>query len=334
MIREPGGLDRLELAELPRPVPGPGQVLVQVRAAGVCHRDLIDRRGGYPFMKRPVVTGHELAGEVVEVGGGASFAVGDRVCAVHRPPCGACDECRAGEETRCTQSVYSFGHTVDGSYADFVLAHAAALVLVPPEVPLDQASFLHCTAAVALRALRHRARVQAGEWVLVTGASGGVGVHALQLAKLCGARVIAVTSQPHKAEALARFGADEVVVAPGDFQREVLRRTGGVHVALDLVGAPTLHRSLRSLRAGGRLVVVGNVTTERIEVNPGWVILREAAILGSAGATRADVTDVLDWVRRGRLQPVIAATLPLTEARAAQERLERRDVVGRIVLVP
>jgi D-arabinose 1-dehydrogenase-like Zn-dependent alcohol dehydrogenase len=286
-------------------------------------------------MKRPVVTGHELSGEVVEVGAGAAFAVGERVCAVHRPPCGACDDCRAGQETRCSRAVHAFGLTVDGSYAELVLAHADALVRMPPEVPFEKAAFLHCTAAVALRALRERARVQAGEWVLVTGASGGVGIHALQLARLLGARVIAVTSHERKAAALLRHGADEVVVTGGDFQREVLVRTdGGADVALDLVGAPTLHRSLRSLRAGGRLVVVGNVTAERIQLNPGWVILREAAILGSAGASRRDLADVLDWVRRGRLEPVVDAVLPLEQARAAQERLAAQDVVGRIVLVP
>ncbi len=334
LIREPGGLDKLELVEVPAQHPGDGQVLVRVRAAGVCHRDLLDRQGAYPFMKRPVVTGHEFAGEVVEVGPGAGLSVGDRVVAMHRPPCGRCDECRAGEEVRCTQSVYSFGLTVDGGYAEFVVAHAAALVPLPPSVPFEQAAFLHCTAAVALRALRHRARLQAGETVLVTGASGGVGIHAVQIARILGARVVAVTSKEAKVEALRAAGADDVIVAAGDFQREALARTGGADVALELVGAPTFNSSLRSLRGGGRLVLVGNVTATRVEVNPGWLIMREMAVVGSLGASARDVRDVLDWVVRGRLRPVVAATLPLAEARAAQERVARQDVVGRIVLVP
>jgi D-arabinose 1-dehydrogenase-like Zn-dependent alcohol dehydrogenase len=144
---------------------------------------------------------------------------------------------------------------------------------------------------------------------------------------------VALTSRPEKAEALGRF-ADEVMVAGRDFHREVLARTGGVDVALELTGAPTFNSSLRSLRTGGRLVLVGNVTAERAEVNPGWVILREAAVLGSASASRRDLTDVLDWVARGRLEPVVAATLPLAEARAAQTRLAAQGAVGRIVLVP
>src|SRR5579871_6740823 len=241
LIREAGDTSKLLLEEVPRPSPGPGQALVRVRAVGVCYRDLLDRLGKYPFMKRPVVTGHEFAGEVAEGGAGAPFSVGDRVAALHRPPCGACDECRAGEETRCTGSFASFGHTVDGGYAEYAVADAAALVPVPDAVPLQQAAFLHCTAGVALRALRHRARLVAGETVLITGASGGVGIHAVQVARLLGARVVAVTSKESKAEALRAAGADDVLVAAGAFHREALARTGGADVALELVGAPTFH---------------------------------------------------------------------------------------------
>jgi D-arabinose 1-dehydrogenase-like Zn-dependent alcohol dehydrogenase len=335
VIREIGDVDKLELAELPRPSLLAGQVLVKVRAIGVCYRDLLDRQGKYPFMKRPVVTGHEFAGEVAEAPAGSGFSVGDRVVGMHRPPCGACDECRAGEETRCIQSVYSFGHTVDGCYAEYVAAHGPALVPMPPGVEFTDAAFLHCTAGVALRALRSRAQLQAGETVLITGASGGVGIHAVQLARILGAKVVAVTSKAAKAQALADAGADEVIVSSGDFQREALARTGGgAHVSLELLGAPTFNASLRSLRSGGRMVIVGNVTASRVEVNPGWVILKQVSVLGSAGASRRDVVDVLDWVARKRLKPVVAATMPLEEARAAQMRLLAQNVVGRIVLVP
>jgi acryloyl-coenzyme A reductase len=334
VVREPGDFDKLELTEWERPTPGPGHAVVRVRAAGVCHRDLLDRQGKYPFMRRPVVTGHEFAGEITDLGANTEFAVGDRVVAMHRAPCGQCDECRRGEETRCTRALASFGLTIDGAYAEYVAAPAGALVPLPREIPFEQAAFLHCTAGVALRALRHQARLQAGETVLVTGASGGVGVHALQIARILGARVVALTSHAEKAESLRALGADDVIVAKGEFHREVLARTGGADVALELVGAPTFNSAMRSLRVGGRIVVVGNVTAERVEVNPGWVILREVALFGSSGASRRDVTDVLDWVVRGRLKPVVAATLPLAEARAAQERLARQSVIGRIVLVP
>jgi D-arabinose 1-dehydrogenase-like Zn-dependent alcohol dehydrogenase len=336
VIREPGGLERLELEERPSPEAGRGQVRLSVKACGVCYRDLIDRQGGYPFMRRPIVTGHELAGEVTQVGPGVTdFHVGDRVAAIHRPPCGECVACRADDETRCTSSVASYGHTVDGGYAEECLAYPASLVRVPESVPLDQAAFLHCTAGVALRALETHGRVRAGQTVVITGGSGGVGVHAIQVAKILGARVVAITSQAHKAEALRAIGADEVVVSAASFHRQVMSLTdGGAHVALELVGAPTFNASLRSLRPGGQLVLVGNVTTERVEVNPGYLILQEVSVQGSSSASRRDLARVLAWAADGRLRPVVADRFPLERAAEAQRRLLDKAVVGRIVLVP
>lgn len=336
VIEEPGGPEKLVLRELETPRPGAGEVLLRVRAVGVCHRDIIDRKGKYPFMKRPVVTGHEVAGEVAELGAGViELAVGDRVVTMHRPPCGACPECREGEETRCTGSPYAYGITADGGYADYMVAHAAALVRLPAEIPFDEGAFLHCTAGVALRALRHQGRLVAGETVLVTGASGGVGIHAVQVAKILGARVIAATGNAAKTEALRAAGADEVVVAePPALQRAVLACAGrGVDLALELVGAPTWNAALRSLRPGGRLVLVGNVTASRVELNPGWMIMREATVLGAASASRRDLAEVMGWVASGRLRPVVAERMPLEEAPRAQARLAAREVVGRIVLV-
>src|SRR5258706_304353 len=145
-------------------------------------------------------------------------------------------------------------------------------VRVPDGLATADAAFLHCTAAVALRALRRHGRLTAGQTVVMTGATGGVGIHALQVAKILGARVIAVTSSERKVDALRAAGADDVVVSTGAFHRDVMSRTdGGADVALELVGAPTFNSSLRSLRMGGRLALVGNVTAERVELNPGYL---------------------------------------------------------------
>jgi D-arabinose 1-dehydrogenase-like Zn-dependent alcohol dehydrogenase len=284
-------------------------------------------------MRRPVVTGHEFAGEIDAVGPGVhAFAVGDRVATTHRPGCGACEACARGDELRCLTSPVSYGHTVDGGYAEQVIAWEASLVRVPAAVDLVEASFLHCTAAVALHALRARAAVRAGETVLVSGAAGGVGIHALQVARLLGARVVALTSSAAKVEALRAAGADEVLeVARGE---PFHKRVPGVDVALELVGAPTFNSSLRALKPGGRLALVGNVTGERVEVNPGLLILRELSVLGASSASRAELAEVLAWAEAGRLRPVVAARLPLAEARAAQARVAAGDAVGRIVLCP
>jgi acryloyl-coenzyme A reductase len=334
VIREVG---KIEVTEWAAPTAGAGQVIVRVAACGVCHRDLIDRDGKYPFMRRPVVTGHELAGTVRAVGAGVrDFSVGDRVAAVHRAPCGECTACTAGEETRCLGSPVSYGLTVDGGYAEEVAVWASSLVKVPDGVDLVEASFLHCTAAVALRALRKHARLVAGETVVMTGATGGVGVHALQVARILGARVVAVTSSPDKEPRLRELGVADVVIArDAHWHKEVVARTGGgADVALELVGAPTFNGSLRALRFGGRLALVGNVTAERVEVNPGYLILREIAVAGSSSATRAELAEVLGWVRDGKLLPIVAARRPLEEAIAAQQALTDKRIVGRQVLVP
>jgi D-arabinose 1-dehydrogenase-like Zn-dependent alcohol dehydrogenase len=335
VLHEVGPPENLRLEELPRPEVTPAHVLVKVRAAGVCHRDVVDRRGGFPFMKRPVIPGHELAGEVVAVGEGVTgLAPGDRVVNLHRAPCGDCAYCRAGHEPRCLRSAEVFGLTVDGCYADYVLAHAGCLLPLPAAVPYEEGCFLACTAGVALRGLRARAGLVAGESVLVTGASGGVGLHALQVARALGARTLAVTSSPAKADALAAAGADEVIVSTDGAFHKPVRARGGVDVVLDCVGAPTLNASIRSVKPMGRVVVLGNVTIERAEVNPGLFILSEITLQGSSGCGAADLRDVLAWVESGRLRPVLAETLPLAAAPEAHRRLEAKAVTGRLVLLP
>lgn len=320
------------------PAVEPGTALVRVRACGVCYRDIIDRRGPYPFSTFPRVIGHEIAGEVIEVGPGVSnVSPGDRVVTTHRPACGQCPACLEREETRCERSFWSYGMTVDGGYAEVCLAHAGTLVRVPDKLDLVRASFLHCTAAVALRALFNRGRLSLGEAVLVTGASGGVGMHALQLIRLVGARAIAVTSSPAKVDELRRVGAREVIVTkPGTrIQDEARRLNGGrgVDIALELTGAPTWNASVRSVRPGGRVVLVGNLFGERVELNPGYAILNEIEILGSAGASSGDLESVLNLAARGTLEPVLEGTLPLEEAERAHDRLRARSVTGRQVLI-
>lgn len=337
VLHEPGPIENLRVEEIARPAPGPHDAIVRVRAEGVCYRDIVDRRGGFPFLKRPIVPGHEFAGEVVEVGAAvSSVRPGDRVVNLHRPPCGACESCRAGHDPRCIVAMHAFGMTADGGYAEYVLSPATALVPLPAEVSFEEGCFLACTAGVALRALRTRGGLRAGETVLVTGASGGVGLHALQVARALGARVLAVTSSEEKAQSLRAYGADDVIVSPDlAFHKDVKPRTsGGVSLVLDCVGAPTLNASLRSVRPMGRVVVVGNVTAERAEVNAGMLILNEVSLSGSSGCARADLLEVLEWTRAGTLRPVVADVLPLERAAEAQRRLEQKAAVGRIVLRP
>jgi D-arabinose 1-dehydrogenase-like Zn-dependent alcohol dehydrogenase len=339
VLREPGPPESLRLdADYPRPTLRPGCAIVRVEAEGVCHRDVVERRGGFPFIKRPVVPGHEFAGRIVELAADVTHLhVGQHVVNLHRAPCGACPACMRGNETRCQRALEVFGLSVDGGYAEYVLARAGCLVPVPAGISSEHACFLNCTAAVALRALRTTGGLQPGETVAITGATGGVGLHAIQVAKALGARVLAITSSSGKLQALANSGADDVLVADSpDFHKIVKRRTAGLGVplVLDCVGEPTLNASLRSLESGGRLVVVGNITSARVEINAGFVILGELAIRGSAGSNRSDLEQVLQWTAQGVIRPALAELLPLAAAADAHRRLEAKDVVGRLVLVP
>jgi D-arabinose 1-dehydrogenase-like Zn-dependent alcohol dehydrogenase len=339
VLRQIGGPEVLEWTDAPDPVPGAGEVLVRVKAEGVCGRDLIDRRGGFRGLKLPVILGHEFAGEVVKVSAGVTdLAPGDRVANLLRLGCGACRSCLRGETPICERAWQSFGQTRDGGYAEFVVAPAAALVKIPAQVSDVEAASVACTFGVALRALRTVAKATLGDRVLVTGASGGVGMAAIQVAKALGADVIAVTSSESKHEALAKAGADDVIVHADsqkplhDLVRE--RAPLGVDVALELTGSPTFSASLRSLKNGGRLALVGNILADSIKFNPGAVILYGYQILGSAGSTRTDLDDAFAMIAAKKLTVYINQVLPLEKAAEAHRLLADRAAIGRIILTP
>jgi D-arabinose 1-dehydrogenase-like Zn-dependent alcohol dehydrogenase len=337
VLRRLGGPEELEYGEVPDPELGPGEALVRVKAEGVCGRDLIDRRGGFRGLPLPVILGHEFAGEVLKVAPGVTeLSPGDRVANLLRLGCGVCGACQRGETPICERAWQSFGQTRNGGYAELVVAPAAALVRVPAQVSDVEAASVACTFGVALRALRTFGRLTLGDRVLVTGASGGVGMAAIQIAKALGAEVFAATGSESKHEALAKAGADEVVVDAGATLHAKVREKAplGVDVALELTGSPTFTASLRSLKNGGKLVLVGNILADSIKFNPGAVILYGYQILGSAGCTRTDLEDAFSLVAAKKLEVVINQVLPLEKASEAHRVLAERGAVGRIILTP
>ncbi|APR84341.1 Alcohol dehydrogenase [Minicystis rosea] len=336
VLREHGEPERLVLENIPDPSPAADEVLVRVRASSVCGRDLIDRRGGFPMMKMPAILGHEMAGEVVRVGAAVKgFSPGDRVVNLQRPSCGACRRCLEGEPVLCEGAWQSLGLTVDGAYAEQVITWPRGLVKLPAAIPFDVGSTLMCTAGVALRALRGRAELEVGETLLITGASGGVGQAAVQIARHMGARVVVTTTSPDKVEELTKLGAHHVVVSEKHrFSDDVLKAVGQVDAALDLVGAPTIVSALRCLRMGGRMVVLGNIELSKVDLNPGMLIVRGLSILGGVSCSARDLTDVFAMVESGALVPRIDRRLPLDRAAEAHRLLAERKVVGRVVLEP
>jgi NADPH:quinone reductase-like Zn-dependent oxidoreductase len=338
VLRAFGSPDHLQAESVAEPSLAAGEVLLRVRACGVCFHDVINRRGNLPRTRVPAILGHEAAGEVIAVGEAVSgWAVGDRAATLQRLSCGRCGACRAGRPSLCKVDARFFGEEIPGGYAELMAAPVAGLGRVPAGTPWEVAATVCCTTGTAVHCVRTRGRVQAGETVLITGASGGVGLQAVQLARHDGARVVAVTSSEKKAEALFSAGADDVVVSPDlDFAAEVKKRTGGdgANVAFEIVGSGTFLQSLRALAPGGRLVVVGNLETASVMLNPGLMIVKELTVLGAYATTTGELEEAFRLIRTGAVKPWVAEVLALREAAQAHRRLEERRVTGRLVLRP
>jgi acryloyl-coenzyme A reductase len=313
--------------EAPPSLVDSGQVRVAVEACGVCHRDLLDREGRFPFIQVPVTPGHEAVGRVIQLGAGVTdFAVGDRVATMHRDACGACPACLDGQTTLCTGAAWVLGILADGGYASEIVAPASALYSMPGDLPAAHAAILHCTFGTSYRDLAVLARLKPGERVLVTGANGGVGCAAIQIAARLGAHVIALVRDARHEEFVRKLGAHDVVLDAA--------KAEPVDVALDTVGAPTFLAALRAVRIGGRIVVVGNVTREKVGLNLGLIITRGLTIVGGSGATRDDMRAVLALHAERPFEFPIAHTLPLSEAEQGQKLVKEGGLRGRVVLTP
>jgi acryloyl-coenzyme A reductase len=325
----------IELGEASEPAAlNDGEVLLAVEAAGVCFKDVLIVDGFQPRVKLPVALGHEAAGRIEAIGSGVSgFKVGDRVCSLGYLPCGTCGACRAGSEHICRNRKW-LGEDQDGAYASHVRSHVHALVKIPDRVTFESAAAATCATGTVVHGLTRLGQLQAGQTVLITGAAGAVGSNAVLVAKALGARTIA-TDMPGKAEQVQ--GADEIVPFSDQLSARVKQLTGGegVDLVLEAVGTPTFEQGLRSLRWGGRIVVIGNVApADSIPLALGSVILRENAILGCMNSTKADLTEALRLIDDGKLTPITATVLPLEDAQYAHDLMRQRKSIGKIILRP
>jgi propanol-preferring alcohol dehydrogenase len=305
----------LELQQLPLPAVGPRDVLVRVKAAGICHSDAHYRAGKSPVYPLPLTLGHEVAGVVEQSGREVSHVRrGDRVCLHYLATCGACIHCQAGTEQFCTTGKM-MGKQRDGGFAEFVVMPAPSVFLLPDEIPFECGAVMMCSSATSLHALK-KARLNPGESVAVFGI-GGLGFSAIQLAKAFGARVIfAVDIKAAKLDQAARFGAVPVNALTVNPVEEILRLTGGrgVDVALELIGLPlTMRQAVAALGIKGRAALAG-ITQQAFEVAPYAQLLnKEAEIIGVSDHLAQELPLLIEWVRQGRLDlsSVISRTVPL-----------------------
>lgn len=337
IFSEHGGPEVIRIAEVETPHPGPGEVRVEVRASSLNHLDLWVRRGLPVGTSMPHIGGADIAGVVEAAGAGVeAIAVGARVVVDPSLACGRCEWCRRGEQSLCAEYRIIGEHT-QGGFAQYAVVPAANLLPLPDSVAFEDAAAAALVFLTAWRGLVTRGGLRAGEDVLITGASGGVGTAAVQIARLAGARVFAVTSGEEKARRLRELGAD-VVYDRGevDYSREVWRDTGkrGVDVIFDSVGRAAWEGNLRALARGGRLVVYGATTGADAVTNVRLVFWKQISIIGTSMSTRHEFETVMGLVFAGRLQPVLDLVLPLDRAREAHELLEGGGAFGKIVLVP
>jgi len=337
VLREFGEPECLQLEEVPAPDPArlaPTDVIIAVRAVGVCYHDLINRRGDLPRTKLPSILGHEVAGEVVAVGSAVTdIEIGDRVATVQRVNCNDCYLCADQRPTLCKDGAF-FGEEIPGGYAEYTVSPAHGVAKVPASIPFPEAAIVDCTIGTALHVVK-RGRVSPDDTVLITGASGGVGLHAIQVCRLAGARVIAVTSSPSKHDRLIEAGANEVIVAPDlEFSRDAKELTGGhgANVVLEVTGALTFAQSVKSLAPAGRLVMVGNLETRPVEFMPGLMILKELEFIGAFATSTDELSEAFELVASGAIKPILADTMPLEEVARAHRLLFDRQVTGRLVL--
>ncbi len=316
VCRQWGELESLRLEELPAPALEPGTVRIAVRACGVNFADVLITRGEYqekpPF---PFSPGMEVAGVVLEIGEGVeSFAAGDRVLAL-------------------------LDH---GGYAEEVVAQASDVTRLPEAMGFAEAATFPVAYGTSHLALRHRADLRPGETLLVHGASGGVGLTAVEIGKALGATVIATASSAQKLQVASDHGADHLInYASEDIRERVLALTGGVDVVYDPVGGDAFTASLRCINPGGRILVIGFASGTVPQIPANHLLVKDASALGlSLGqlrrhrpdAVRAAMEEALRWYAEGRLRPLVSARFELADAPQAMALLRDRKATGKVVV--
>jgi NADPH:quinone reductase-like Zn-dependent oxidoreductase len=328
-IVERGSLDGLRLVDLPEPSPGPGEVLVRIRAVSLNYRDLIATRIERPGALTPLIPCSDGAGEIVAVGPGVTqWQPGDRVIGCFF---------QGWESGRITREVMrsDLGGPRHGVLAEFVVLSANGIVAMPEHLDYQQAATLPCAAVTAWHALIENGSLKPGETVLLLG-TGGVSIFALQFAKLSGARVIITSSRDEKLERARQLGADEIINyrAYPDWSVRVHELTGklGVDHVIEVGGAGTLEKSIDSLRYGGQIHHIGVLSGFEGKINPWWIIAKSAAVRGIYVGSRETFESMNRAIGLHELKPVIDRVVPFSEAPDAFSTMEQGAHFGKIVI--
>ncbi|MDQ2905584.1 MAG: zinc-binding dehydrogenase [Ktedonobacteraceae bacterium] len=337
VFHEHGDIDVLRVEEMPKPTPGPTDVVIKVRACGANRLDTYSRAGRTKVAPMPHIAGSEIAGEIEALGEAVSgLSAGQAVAVAPYLFCGQCEFCRAGEEVLCLKADI-IGLGSQGGFAEYVSVPASSVVALPKGLDFVSAAAVSLATITAWHMLVVRAPLQPGQDVLVHAAGSGIGSAAIQIARLNGARVIATAGSAEKLERARKLGADEVInYNEQDFLQEVRRITGkrGVDVVVEHIGEQTWEKSVACLARRGRLVTCGATTGNEGKVNLWTLFAKEIAIIGSYGGTRHDLANILKLVAMGQIQPVVHGTYPLEKLGEVQQMMEQRQQFGKLIVTP
>jgi NADPH:quinone reductase-like Zn-dependent oxidoreductase len=326
VLREHGGPDVIQLEQVADPVPGPGEVRVRIRAVALNHLDLWVRRGGPAFkLEYPHRLGSDIVGELDS---------GQKVVVQPGLSCSRCAACLGGHDNLC-RWYRILGENAQGGYAEYIVVPQVNIAPYPEKLSWAEAAASILTNLTAWQMLVHKGQVAPGDTVLVQGAGSGIGVAAIQIAKLFGARVIATAGTDEKLARAKALGADEVVnYTTGDFVAECRRLTDkrGVDIVVEHVGGEVFEKSIKAVRNGGRIVTCGATAGFHPAIDLRHIFFRQVEVLGSTMGSKADLLAVLGHVAAGAIKPVVHEVLPLERAADAHRLLEERRAFGKVVL--
>jgi NADPH:quinone reductase-like Zn-dependent oxidoreductase len=336
-IHKFGGPEVLSYEDVPDPQLHKDQVLVRMKACSLNHLDLWVRQG-LPGVKLPHIPGSDIAGEVVEVGEYVTdIKSGQRVIVAPMHFCGHCAKCLAGLQNRCREFTV-IGNAVDGGDCELFAAPAANVIPIPDSLDFNQAASVPLVFVTAWHMLVGLAGIRVGQTVLVLGASSGVGIAAIQIAKLFRCRVITTAGSEEKLEkARTLLGADRGINHYKQRISEEVRKITnkeGVDIVVEHVGAATWDESIKSLKSAGTLVTCGATTGPDVRIDLRYLFARQLRLLGSYMGTMGELNEVLGHVFAGRLKPVVDGTFPLSDIRAAHEYLAKSQMFGKVIVNP
>lgn len=334
---QPGGPDVVQMLDLPKPAPEDDEVLVQVKACALNHLDVWVRMGLPTKIPMPHIGGCEITGIVEEVGKKVrGFQPGQRVVISPGQSCMHCHWCNQGLDS-CCEEYHIIGYQTQGGFAEYAKARAVDVLPISEAWSFVEWSAVPLTFVTAWNMLHEKARVQPNDEVVVFGASSGVGTAAIQIAKQAGARVFAVAGNEDKLRQAEQLGADVLLnYNQQEVAKEVRGKTGGrgADIVIEHIGSAVWQQATRCLGRNGRLVTCGATTGSKVEIDLRFFFSQQHCVLGAYMGSRHGLMQCLRLIEKRVFQPVVDSVFPLEKLREAQERMEKREMFGKIVITP